>query len=187
MSHPAWDEFDQLLACDGDWLVEVEPLPGAPDERALAGFAERNISALTFMEVFESRRAEPVDEDDPLAQEMARMDAKLNALILIINRMLVPDASTRQRIPLRFNAVGARLGSVELPLDGYVILRIRLDACPSLPLELPAQVAQRFADGNDFLVFLGVTEGLREGLERMVFRHHRRRVAVARQGQASQS
>lgn len=187
MNSNPWDEFSQLLACDGDWLAEVEALGAAPDERALAGYAERNLSALTFMEVFETRRAEPADEEDPLALEIARMDAKLNALIQIINRMLVPDATTRDRVALRFNAVGAVLGAASVPRSDYVILRIRLDACPSLPLELPAQVAQRFADENVFLPFLGVTEGLREGLERMVFRHHRRRVAVARLGQASQA
>ncbi|TBR37195.1 MULTISPECIES: PilZ domain-containing protein [Dyella] len=187
MNTPSLDDFNQLLACDGDWLVEADSLAGEPDERVLAGYADRNVSALTFMDVFESRRAEPADEEDPLAVEIARMDAKLNALIQIVNRMLVPDATTRTRMALRFNALGALVPSVVLPGSDYVVLRIRMDACPSLPLELPARVAQRFADGNDFVGFLGVTEGLREGLERMVFRHHRRRVAVARQGQASQA
>lgn len=188
MSDDAWSDFSQRLACEGDWLVEVEPLVLSDDERVMTGYAERNLSALTFMDVFEERRSEPADEESPLEQDLARMDAKLNALIQIVNRMLVPDLGTRTRVPMRFNADGALIPPGLLAVDATtVLLRIRFDACPSLPLELPARRQPGPVDGSAFLVFEGVTEGLREGLERLVFRHHRRRVAVARHGLASQA
>ncbi|MFC4764342.1 PilZ domain-containing protein [Dyella koreensis] len=183
----AWDEFQQLLACEGDWLAEAEPLALPLDERIATGYAERNLSALTMMAVLEERRAEPLDDDSPLMQEVARMDAKLTALIHIINHVLIPDALVRPRHALRFNAMGAVLPSALAVAGDTLLLRLRFDACPSLPLELPACVQRRFDDGSQFVLFETISDALREGLERMVFRQHRRRVAVTRQGHASQA
>lgn len=182
MNASVWDEFQQLLACEGDWLAEAEALALPLDERIAAGYAERNLSALGLLDVLDERTADLSDEDSPLVQDLARMDAKLNALIHIINRVLIPDALTRPRQPLRFNALGALLPPALAPAGEGTLLRIRLDACPSFPLELPARVERRFPDGRVFLTFENHSESLREGLERMVFRHHRRRVAVTRQG-----
>jgi hypothetical protein len=182
MTASAWDEFQQVLACEGDWLAETEPLSLPLDARVAAGYAERNLSALGMLDVLEERAVEVSDEDGPLMQEMARMDAKLTALVHIINRVLVPDALTRPRHALRFNALGALLPPGLAPAGAALLLRIRLDGCPSLPLELPSSVERRLPDGRVFVTFETIPEALREGLERLVFRHHRRRVAVARQG-----
>jgi hypothetical protein len=187
MTASPWDEFQQLLACEGDWLAEAEPLALPLDERIAAGYAARNLSALSMLDALEDRAPEPADEDDPLRQELARMDAKLNALIHIINRVLLPDALSRPRQPLRFNALGALLPPALAPAGESMLLRIRLDGCPSLPLELPARVERRFADGQAFVTFETIPDALREGLERMVFRHHRRRVAVTRLAHAPNS
>lgn len=182
MNASAWDEFQQLLACEGDWLAEVAPLALPLDERVAAGYAERNLSALGMLDVLDERSSDLSDEDSPLVQDLARMDAKLTALIHILNRVLVPDALTRPRHALRFNALGALVPPALAPAGEAALLCIRLDGCPSFPLELPARVERRFPDGQVFLTFETHSEPLREGLERMVFRHHRRRVAVTRQG-----
>ena len=62
-----------------------------------------------------------------------------------------------------------------------VLLRLRFDVCRSLPLELPAQVERRFDDGRVFVVFAPLSDVLGDAIERLVFRHHRRKVAEARQ------
>ena len=182
MNASAWDEFQQLLACEGDWLAELEPLALPLDERVAAVYAERNLSALGMLDVLDERSADVSDEDSPLVQDLARMDAKLTALIHIINRVLIPDALTRPRHALRFNALGVLLPPELAPAGEGALLRIRLDGCPSFPLELPVRVERRFPDGRVFATFENHSEHLSEGLERMVFRHHRRRVAVTRQG-----
>ena len=182
MTASAWDEFQQLLACDGDWLVETEPLSLPLDGRVAAGYIERNLSALGMLDALEERAPDTSDEDNPLVLEMARLDAKLTALVHIVNRVLVPDALTRPRHPLRFNAIGALLPAELAPAGAAVLVRIRLDGCPSLPLELPASVERRLPNGRVFVTFETISDALREDLERLVFRHHRRRVAVTRQG-----
>ncbi len=187
MTDSAWNEFQQLLACEGDWLAEVDSLSLPLDSRVAAGYIERNLSALGMLDALEERAADLSDEDAPVVLEMARLDAKLTALVHIINRVLIPDALTRPRHALRFNAIGALLPPELAPLQAMpagmaVLVRIRLDGCPSLPLEFPASVERRLPNGRVFVTFETISEALREALERLVFRHHRRRVAVTRQG-----
>jgi hypothetical protein len=73
------------------------------------------------------------------------------------------------------------LPAVLLPPGDEVCVRLHLDACPGLPLVLPAKVRRRLDDGHAFLAFQPVSDVLAEALERLVFRHHRRRIAGTRQ------
>ncbi|MFC5740483.1 PilZ domain-containing protein [Dyella tabacisoli] len=178
MSSP-WDDFEQRLACEGEWHVDCAPLTWPMDARVAAGYVERNLSVLSTIAVLEDRRSDSADDDNPLMQEMLRLDAKLNALLDIVNRLLVPTAlPTRQT--LRFNAVGALLPATLPSESEALLLRIRFDASPGLLLELPARCLRQFDDGRRFVQFEQCSDALREGLERLVFRHHRRKVAVIR-------
>jgi hypothetical protein len=112
---------------------------------------------------------------------MLRMDAKLTALVDIVNQLLVPSSTLPPRQLLRFNAVGALLPAGMMPPGDAVLLRLRFDLCRSLPLELPAQVSHQFDDGHTFVVFTLPGDALSDAIERLVFRHHRRKVAEARQ------
>ena len=115
---------------------------GCPTRLALARLAERNLSTLASIAAIEERRAESADDDNPVLQELARLDAKLNALVDIVNRLLPPADSLPPRQRLQFNALGALCCRRELlPAGEPVLLRLHFDACPSLPLELPAQRA----------------------------------------------
>ncbi|WP_266160699.1 PilZ domain-containing protein [Dyella silvatica] len=178
MSSP-WEEFEQHLACEGEWHVDCAPLAWPLDARLAAGYVEKNLSVLATIAVLEDRRSDTADDDNPVMQEMLRLDAKLNALIDIVNRLLVPMALPARQ-SLRFNAVGALLPEA-LAIDSEaLLLRIRFDASPGLLLELPARCVRQFADGRRFVEFEQRSDALREGLERLVFRHHRRKVAVIR-------
>jgi hypothetical protein len=60
-------------------------------------------------------------------------------------------------------------------------VRLRFDVCRSLPLELAAKVERRLGDGQVFVVFAAPGDVLGDAIERLVFRHHRRKVAETRQ------
>lgn len=178
MSSP-WEEFEQHLACEGEWHVDCAPLAWPVDARTAAAYIEKNLSVLATIAVLEDRRSDNVDDDNPVMQEMQRLDAKLNALIDIVNRLLVPIALP-PRQSLRFNAIGALVPASFATDNEALLLRIRFDASPGLLLELPARCVRQFADGRQFVLFEQTSDALREGLERLVFRHHRRKVAVIR-------
>ncbi len=180
MTDDLWLAFSERVCVDDRLRVAVLPRDAA--SMPLARLAERNASTLASIAAIEERRADGADEDGPVRQELARLDAKLNALVDIVNRLLLPADALPARVPVRFNAIGALVPAALLPAAGdAVCLRIHLDACPSLPLELPARVRRRLDDGLAFVAFEPLGEAVGEAIERFVFRHHRRKVAEARQ------
>lgn len=175
-----WDEFDQRVSCDESLHVDSEALPWPQAQMHQLQLAERNLNTLSAIAALEERYAE-TDDDNPLMQEMQRMDAKLTALVDIVNHLLVPANALPPRQVLRFNAIGAVLPAVLVPPGDSLVLRLRFDVCRSLPLELAAHVERRLDDGQVFVVFAAPGDVLGDAIERLVFRHHRRKVAETRQ------
>lgn len=181
MSDDPWLMFSERVRAEGAWRASCEPLARLPDDAALAQQAERNLSTLASIAAIEERPVDSADDDNPVMQELARLDAKLNALVDILNRQLAPAGALPARQRLQFNASGALLPPGLAPAGDAAVLRMHFDACPSLPLELPGRLARRFDDGSAFLAFALAGDLLAGALERQVFRLHRRRVAETRQ------
>jgi hypothetical protein len=181
MTDDLWSAFSSRVSVEGALRARCEPLDPMPDRPALARLAERNLATLASIAAIEERRVESADDDNPVLQELARLDAKLNALVDIVNRLLAAPESLPVRNRLQFNALGALVPAALVPEADLVMLALHFDACPSLPLELPSRVLRGPAEGRIFLAFEPCSEALGEALERLVFRHHRRKVAETRQ------
>ena len=181
MSMTAWDEFEQRLSCEASWYADSAPLAWPLPEALVQRLAERNVAALATLAALEERRADNTDDDSPMMQELVRLDAKLTALVDIVNRLVLPDKHLPSRQPIRFNALGAVLPAALVPAGEALLLRLRFDVCRSLPLELPARRQRQFDDGQVFVAFESLGDGVAASLERLVFRQHRRKVAVTRQ------
>ncbi|MGP1665153.1 MAG: PilZ domain-containing protein [Rhodanobacter sp.] len=143
--------------------------------------ADRNAGTLAAVAALEERHAE-VDDDSPLMQEMQRMDAKLTALVDIVNHLLVPSNALPPRQLVRFNAIGAIVPATMVPAsDGGLVLRLRFEVCRALPLELAARVVSLLDQDRAYVQFASLGDVLGDAIERLVFRHHRRKVAETRQ------
>ncbi|MGC1547656.1 MAG: PilZ domain-containing protein [Rhodanobacter sp.] len=181
MQDKTWQEFSQRMTYEGTMHVAVEPLDSLPDALALSGYNERNMHVLRTLASLDERRAEnSADDDSPLMQELLHMDSKINVLMEIVNRLLIPVALLPARQAIRFNALGVVVPQAMLPSAGSLLVRLHFDACRALPLELPAQLSTRFDDGTAFVSFFESSEMVEDGLDRFVFRHHRRKVAEGR-------
>ncbi|HKR75091.1 MAG TPA: PilZ domain-containing protein [Rhodanobacter sp.] len=181
MTASSWDEFDQRLSSEEHLHADCESLAWPPSPELLQRLAERNANTLATLAALEERRADLGDDDNPLMQEMLRMDAKLTALVEIVNQLLVPAAGLPPRRTLRFNAVGAVLPVAMLPAGEGLLLRLRFDACRSLPLELAGRMVRAVDANRSFVEFAAQGDATGDAIERLVFRHHRRKVAEARQ------
>lgn len=180
MDANSWDEFEQRVSCDESLHVDSEAMSWPDAQAHQARLAERNLNTLSAVAALEERYAE-TDDDSPLMLEIQRMDAKLTALVDIVNHLLVPASVLPPRQALRFNAVGAVLPAALVPAGDALIVRLRFDVCRSLPLELAARVERRLDNGHVFVVFAAPGDVLGDAIERLVFRHHRRKVAETRQ------
>ncbi|SFW37282.1 MULTISPECIES: PilZ domain-containing protein [Luteibacter] len=180
MSDEGWNAFSDRVAWQAAFHATCDACP-RPDAAALALINDRNASVLVAVSALMDRRSDSVEDDSPLTQEVARLDAKLNVLMEIVNRLLLPQSGLPPRVPLRFNAAGAVLSWAALPPVGEpVLLKIHFDVCRALPLELPGLRLPGPVDGKGFVGFEGLSEAVRDGIERLVFRQHRRQVAEAR-------
>ena len=123
----AWNEFEQRLACEDSWHADSQPLAWPVPDALAQRLAERNTAALASVAALEERRAENADDDSPVMQELLRLDAKLNALIDMINRVALPADALPPRQPLRFNAIGAVLPAALVQSGESLLLRLRFD------------------------------------------------------------
>jgi hypothetical protein len=174
-----WQQFSERMAYEGNMHVSVEAFQATPD--AIAQHNERNLHILRTLASLDERRTESsADDDSPVMQELQRMDSKINVLLEIVDRLLLPSNTLPSRHPVRFNAVGATLPEHLLPSGDSLLLRLHVDTCRALPLELPALRGHHSIDDNSFVYFCQLSELVEDGLERFVFCHHRRKVAEAR-------
>lgn len=182
MQNRALLEFSERLACEDQWHADCAMVAWPLSATAFARLSENNAIALAAITALDERRVEGTDEDHPLMQEVLRLDAKVNALVDIVNRLLVPAGSLPPRQLIRFNTIGAVIPSALLPASvEAVLLRLHFDACPCLPLEFAGQVQRQFTDAQVFLAFAPLADSQKDAVERLVFRLHRRKVAVTRQ------
>jgi hypothetical protein len=175
-----WQEFSQSMAFEGALHLSVQALDAPPDAGALAGYNERNLHVLRALASLDERRVETGDDESPVLQELVRLDSKINVLMEIVNRLLVPLDVLPPRLPVRFNALGVLLPAAALPPSAHLLVRLHFDACRALPLEMAVQFVRTQDDAHAFAGFIKPSEMVNEGLERFVFRHHRRKVAEAR-------
>jgi hypothetical protein len=173
-----WEEFSQRMAFEGSLHIVVDALPVGGE---MVGYNERNLHVLRALASLDERRAENIAEDDsPVMQELLRMDSKINVLMEVVNRLLIPIAQLPTQHVIRFNALGVVVPAVLASAGAVVLVRLHFDACRALPLEMPGRPDRRFDDGSQFIAFFRSSEMVEDGLERFVFRHHRRKVAEAR-------
>lgn len=186
-SDEQWQQFSERMAYEGSLHVAAEA--GEPAADSIARYNERNLHVLRTLLSLDDRRVDSTaDDDDPVLQELQRMDSKINVLLDIVDRLLLPVSLLPARHSVRFNAVGMTLPSSVLPANAEnLLLRLHFDTCRALPLELPARLGHAADPQNTFVYFCELSELVEDGLERFVFCHHRRKVAEARLLAANES
>lgn len=181
--------FLEQLAFEGDLRIEWRVLAAAPGAEAMIRMRDVNLTVLNLVAAVEEHRggesrAEGSEEDAVGNAELARLDAKVNLLLELVQRLVAGDRKPPARRPARLNSLGVALDlTTDLQLDDGALLEVdvHLDASRAMPLELPAR-AHRLADGRTLFAFIDLGPALSEALDRLVFRYHRRQVALERRG-----
>ncbi len=177
----------------GDGLIYEELLPVAwtpgplAEGMALARLNADNqqlLGAEASLEVVRANEALK-DESPSLVHELQRLEFKINILLRLTAEIAVRDNALppAERVKMTSHALewyGARAPAAE----ETGLLTIYLN--PALPqaVKIPC-LAQRevIVDGSRAteLKFVGLTEAVAQLLEKLIFRHHRRLIAGARQ------
>lgn len=179
----SWQAFSDRVTFDEGLHASSVPATFPLGDLQWNAMRERNLNVLGTLSAFGERRTDPVDDDSPIGLELLRMDSKLNVLMGMLDQLLQRDLPLPPRQPVVFNAKGAVLPSALWPATQPTgVLRLHFDGCLALPLELPARLVQERDVDHVFIVFENMDDMTSDALERLVFRHHRRKVAGRRLG-----
>jgi len=181
----------EIGAGPGQGLVLVDSLPlrwGPADPDTVAAEVLRhhdhNEEVLRVIAALEETPAELGEEHQPLAQEMARLDVKLNVLLGLVGQLLLVHFPLPPRRAVRLSPFGVEWAADCGPQPGETgTIELWLSSrCPK-PLVLAAR-AESAADVDLACRYAArftlLTESLRDRLEKIIFRHHRRSVALTR-------
>ena len=129
----------------------------------------------------EHPHGELADEDPPLAQELVRLESKLNLVLELVGQLLVRQLALPPPAPVQLHAGSLEWQTLSAPPTGARIL-IELYLCSRFPrpLQLPAVARPAPRAGWAAAGFDDLGEVVQDQLEMLIFRHHRRRVAAAR-------
>ena len=165
--------FGEQLSYQDTMPIAVLKMRGQPTFSDFMRFDDRNASLLKSLEA--------------LMQEIDRLDQKLNLMtellaVLVRREVVVPEPQ-----PFRLSSAGVSFeySEAELVTDGdWVKVSLFLLANMPRPLEFAARVVASNSDfvPNDWLTlsFEQVSEVVESALDRLVFKHHRREVAMRR-------
>lgn len=162
-----------------------EQLPADPDPAEIPAIHQSNELLLRCLNAFDESRFEAIDEDHgPLAHDIARLDFKLNLLLDMVGQLLRAQRPAPAAVPVRISASGLQWRAQRAPDNGSPVrVELFLNRLIPSPIVLHGRVAAVAADGDDRRIevrFGQISEPMRNWLEKLIFRQHRRQVAHAR-------
>jgi len=177
-----------------DGLSYEDTLPLAFEARAelphgpvLAGLNAENLEVLVAdASLDEKPRAGDKygDEDHSLAEDLQRVESKLNVLIQLVTRLLRHDAKVPPPRSWRLYATGLEWAAgADAPEPGYGLVSLYVSRHLPQPIVLPGRVTAVQDDAHGRWVhfrFEGLAPQVEDVLARLIFRHHRRAVAGTR-------
>jgi hypothetical protein len=179
-----------LADFDGLALHDHLPLAWEPSALSDPGDIERcnfeTARALQALALFEEAPRDPVPDVSGQGQELQHLEAKVDVLLSLVTRLL----GERHGYPARHNTIlradslewtGPAVDLVANGERGIVVLYP--NAAAPLPFRLPGRVVgsvERAGTRWRLVRFENLAPAVRLGLEKLVFRRHRRQVALSR-------
>lgn len=160
------------------------PHEGPLDPVVVTSFSERNLHVLQACAAIEEHgQQEKNDDTSPVANEILRLDLKVNLLLDLVGQLVIANHPRPAAVPVRFNALGATWkvsGPAPQP-GGEGVLEIYLrDSLPQ-PLRLLGRITASEPDGKVKARFIPPSETISDLIEKLAFRRHRRQIAGTRQ------
>jgi len=174
------DITDEGLVLTDRLPVSVQVLDTLPEKYELAVADQENESFLKTSLVWQ----EPVDLDDldQVGQELRRQDLKISLLLEMMSELLAQNNTIPKPRKLKLSTKGLAFGSGTVELNAGQQVSVMIYIVPSFPkaLKLYGEI-HKSEDGKvTMIAFEGVSQSVKEALDKLIFRHHRREVAMVR-------
>ena len=169
------------------WRLLSEPVAAAD----LAHIYEAALTRLNaILAVGEATPQEYLEDSGARAQELVRVEARLNLLIAMVGELLAVQRTPPAAGSVRLGGEWVEWEGTAPPAPGETV-ELSLYLHPAVPdaVRLPARVegVEASSDGPSRVhaVFPDLPMAVRNGLEKFIFRWHRRRIAEQRKAHPS--
>ncbi|HHS83851.1 MAG TPA: hypothetical protein ENK38_02865 [Gammaproteobacteria bacterium] len=165
-----------------EWELLKQPVNAAQQQR----YQHDNAVLLQGLLVVDEQPIVEHDEElSSLGQELQRIDHKLNLVLELLSQTLRSWRSLPPPVPVRLTVDGVEWDlEQELPTGEPVLLKLYLSPVFPNPFIATGRVqSRRIREDHNPTVTVGFDElggQVRDALEKVVFRQHRRKVAQAR-------
>lgn len=163
--------------------ISVATLASPPSAPALAAWTERNLRLLQACAVLEELPPGEADDATPLSAELQRIDLKVNLLLDMVGVLVANLQSRPASRSLRFNAQGLLWEHCndQIAADGTAVqIEIYLRDSILYPLVLTGAMRDIGIETLASARIDDLPESVAEHIKKLVFRRHRRQIAVAR-------
>ena len=188
--HAKMNPGDESEDFEGLTLVDRLPLEWHPadldDPTVLEHANDDAARALQAHAVFEELPRLPNEDPAHTTHELIRLEAKLDLVLSLMGKLLSNRIGLPPNHPVIFRAMslewgGSAVATIQHGETG--IIDVYANPQVPLPVKLPGRIAKSTKrNGNTWLLirFQNLSPIVSEGLEKLIFRHHRRQVAIAR-------
>ena len=170
------------LACEDRLPLAWKVESALPDEAEILRINGSNEALLQVLAGLEEHVPRVEDHPGEMTQALYRLDAKMELLIGLLGDALRRQSSLPSAVPVRFSGMDLIWPAGDRPPAG-TLLSIDLYVSSTVPraLHLFGRAGPADVDGHIHVAFVEMGAAVREGLEKLVFRRHRRAIAQSRQ------
>ncbi|WP_200178245.1 PilZ domain-containing protein [Ectothiorhodospira mobilis] len=173
------DPFDSVLSIHDRlplrWSV-AEP----PGDEGMARINEANESLLRVCASLDDTAPHTVEEAGELSHELQRIESKLNVLVEMVGSLLHSQVQLPPAVSMCIASTGLAWECQEQVPPGTG-LHLHWYLCPHFPRPLELFARSCAAPGEGITArFEGLSPQVEDGIQKMVFRRHRRSIAQSR-------
>lgn len=156
-----------------------------PDPAEIILIQNSNEEILKAIYVLDDTYTDSEDPHDTLAQQLMRMDTKINFLMDMVGQLLSKSLIIPDRHNVSLSPTGMQWEDKHAPeVNAYLHVQLYLKINYPQPVILPAvvnSVEKKSAEEFNIAVsFEKLTTSMEECMEKLIFRHHRRLIALTR-------
>ena len=162
-----------------DWRV----LDRVPDHDQLVRTDERNGALLNALTLIEEGAVRHAEEPSPLVAQMERLEAKFDLVLTLLTEALLPESVAPGPVHVSLSSRGVVFEAAAQVEPGTPIeVSLHFSASLPRPVVLYGIVTEPEAGEEDQVAveFRHLEPGVKERLERLIFRRHRRSIALQR-------
>jgi hypothetical protein len=168
-----------------DWLpLKWSVVRGEPPLAALSHIHDANEKFLRRVAALEEEPSDITETHPELVEEFLRIESKLYLMLDMVGAVLARHLKLPKPSSIRLMAESISWISDKVPrADSHVLIELYLLSNYPYPLTFLGRVqsVEKSPEGRRItVVFDEMGEGLRDWLEKTIFRHHRRQIALLR-------